>query len=298
MALIEHLEKLRHFYKLSQHRSINEAAELMGISQAGLSKSIAALEEILETQLFTRSNQGLTLTKEGDLVLRATKTIITEAETVETELRSLKAASIPKTLHIGMYDSIAVYFFGELKSYLNTIYRGLNIELTVDASGQLANLIHSREVDLAIGVNLETKKKVGDEFFLLFEDDYSFYVSPKIENYYTKAPLIIHPRATDLEGITIEETLSAAISKQGAHRAFNFETIKTLTVQGLGVGVLPTQVAKPLVQQRQLVAAQIPRTRSLFGRHNIGFLASEELLKSYREFAKDLYRLGQRWAKL
>jgi DNA-binding transcriptional LysR family regulator len=298
VSLVEHLEKLRHFYKLSQHRSINEAAEIMGLSQAGLSKSISALENILETPLFIRSNQGLTLTKEGDLVLCAAKAILMEAETVETQLRSLKAASIPKTLRIGMYDSIAVYFFSDLISYLNTIYRGLSIELTVDTSLNLANLIQSGAVDLAIGVNLEKKKKSGDEFFLLFEDDYSFYVSPKIESSFAKMPLIIHPRAADLSGVTVEEHLAAIISKHGAHRAFNFETIKTLTAQGLGIGVMPTQVAKPLMQQRQLVHVQVARTKLLFGRHNIGFLASRGLLRAYKEFANDLYRLGQRWAKL
>ena len=190
MALIEHLEKLRHLHKLSQYRSINEAAEIMGISQAGLSKSISVLEDHLGVQLFVRSNQGLALTKEGDLVLRAAKVIITEAEAVEARLRSLKAASIPKTLRIGMYDSIAVYFFKDLTTYLNTIYSGLQIELTVDTSDSLASRIRSGDVDLAIGVNLGTKKRPGDEFFRLFVDDYSFYVSPIIESSFADFPFV------------------------------------------------------------------------------------------------------------
>ena len=297
MALAEHLEKLRHFHKLSQHKSINEAAERMGISQAGLSKSISSLEDVLGIRLFSRSNQGLTLTKEGALVLRSAKTILAEAASVETQLRSLRAATIPGTLRIGMYDSIAVYFFGDLISFLNEIYRHLSITLTVDTSENLARLVRSGEVDLAIGVNLNGKAKSGDEFFLLFEDDYSFYASPRLESF-GKAPLIIHPLATDLEGRTVENYLNAILERQGVHRAFNFETIKTLTAQGQGVGVLPTQVARPLVEQRQLVPVQIPGAKSLFGRHQIGFLASKPFLKSYREFAEDIYRLGQRWAKI
>lgn len=296
MALMEHLEKLRHFYKLSQYRSINEAAELMGISQAGLSKSISALEAALDIPLFSRSNQGLTLTKEGELVLKSTKSIIEEAEMVERQLRSLKAASIPKILRIGMYDSIAVYFFSDLATYLNNIYQGLRIELVVDSSANLANRIQGGELDLTIGVNLEKKRK-GAEFFLLFEDDFSFYISSRAEKGPQGMPFIIHPLATDSSGKTIEEFIAPVASGRRIHRAYNFETIKTLTTQGLGIGVMPTQVARPLIEQRQLVATQEPRMKHLFGRHKIGFLASEALLRSYREFANDLYRLGQEWAK-
>lgn len=297
MALVEHLEKLRHFHKVSQFRSISEAAEATGISQAGLSKSIGALESVLGTALFTRSNQGLTLTKEGEMTLQASKKIISEASVLEANLRSLKTAIIPKKLKIGMYDSIAVYFFGDLVAYLNAIYQSVEIELTVDTSSNLSEAVKSGEVDLAIGVNLQGKKSGGNEFFLLFEDYYSFYVSQKIESSETALPLILHPNATDLDGVSTEKHLAGSIAKNGAHRVFNFETIKTLTVQGIGIGVLPTQVAKPLLQQKHLTAIQIPKMKHLFGRHNIGFLASEAFLKRHREFALDVYRLGERWSK-
>ena len=294
MALVEHLEKLRHFHKISQFRSINETAAATGLSQAGLSKSLAALEGILGVTLFVRSNSGLTLTKEGDLALRAAKSIISEAEGLESRLSAFKATVIPTTLRVGMYDSIAVYFFEELSSYLNIIYQGLKIELIVDTSGALASLLKRGDVELIIGVNLEGKKRQGDEFFFLFEDSYSFYLSTKIENDLS-LPLILHPLASDLAGVTMIDLVSALIERRGAHRVYNFETIKTLTVQGLGVGVLPTRVARPLVQQRQLKPVQISRAKSLFGKHNIGFLASEVFLRSHREFANDLYRLGEHW---
>lgn len=295
--LIEHLEKLRHFQRATQYRSISEAAEASGISQAGLSKSIAALESVLETQLFIRSPQGLILTKEGELALQVTKKILGEASSLEANLRSLKASKTPSRLRIGMYDSIAVYFFSDLAAYLSSVYQNLSIQLLVDTSTSLANAVKSGEIDMAIGVNLESKKNAKQDFFLLFEDQYSFYASAKKDGSKVDLPLLIHPQANDSDGTTIEEILSKIIARNGVHRIFNFETIKTLTLQGIGIGVLPTQVARPLVQQGQLQAVQIPKLKSTFGRHNIGFLASESLLQHHREFAQDVYRLGIRWSK-
>ena len=138
----------------------------------------------------------------------------------------------------------------------------------------------------------------GKSFFLLVSGSplYSFYVSTKVDDE-SKLPLLIHPLATDLEGHAVEDLLSRALARIRTHRIFNFETVKTLTMQGLGVGVLPTQVAKPLLQQNHLRSAQIAKTKHVFGAHSIGFLASETLLRDHREFAQDVYRLGVRWAK-
>lgn len=298
MALMEHLEKLRHFHKVAQHKSISEAAEGMGISQAGLSKSIAALEGVLGAALFLRSNQGLILTKEGELTLSAAKKILSEAYSLELNLRSLHAIKIPEKLRIGMYDSIAVYFFGDLISYLKTIYSGVQIELLVDTSANLVEAVKSDEVDLCIGVNFNARRVRKSEFFLLFEDSYSFYLSAKAETFNASAPLILHPNAKDMDGISTEEHLRPLIARNGAHQVFNFETLKTLTAQGLGIGVLPNQVAKPLLAQRQLNQVQMPGVKNSFGRHNIGFLAAERFLLRHRDFANDIFRLGERWAKL
>lgn len=297
MALVEHLEKLRHFYKVTNYRSINEAAKGTGLSQAGLSKSIASLELALDAPLFLRSRDGLVLTKEGESLLNATKKIIDEANQVETNIRSLSASEFPDKIRIGMYDSIAVYFFPDFASYIKIVYPKVEIELVVKGSESLSNLVETGEIDIAIGVNLDLKKSSKSEFFLLFDDHYSFYVSPKVESEQLRLPLIFYPGATGEKGSETPELLRKTLNRRVGHRVYNFETLKTLTSLGMGVGVLPSQVAKPLVQTSTLIAAKSFRIAQHFGRHSIGFLASAAFLVVHREFVQDIYRLGSRWAK-
>src|SRR5262249_45252914 len=140
---------------LSHYRSINEGAEAMGISQAGLSKSISTLESVLEIPLFTRSRTGLTLTKEGVLVLEVAKEVFKSVQNLEANLRSLKAGSTPEELRIGLYDSIAVYFFSDLSNYLASIYPKVKLSLLVDTSDRLFDAAASGEIDLAIGVGFD-----------------------------------------------------------------------------------------------------------------------------------------------
>lgn len=296
MSLVEHLEKLRHFAKLTNYRSINEGSQAMGISQAGLSKSIASLESVLDIKLFTRSNDGLVLTKEGQLVLETTQKILASATTLETNLRSLRASEIPEKITIGMYDSIAIYFFPDLAAYIKAIYPSVELDLVVDNSSNLAEMMAKGQLQFAIGANLQDFKGKS-EFFLLFEDHYSFYTAPKNADRLTDLPFIFHPKATDSQGKTTEENLSKIIKNRSTHQVFNFETIKTLTVLGMGIGVMPTQVAKPLVRSKQLVPVMIPRHPHLFGLHSIGFLISNSFLKAHNDFARDIHRLGERWSK-
>jgi DNA-binding transcriptional LysR family regulator len=298
MSLIEHLEKLRHFYKVTNYRSINEGAQAMGLSQAGLSKSIANLESVLETKLFVRSSDGLRMTNEGQLVLEATKKIVALTADLESNLRSMRAIDIPEKVTVGMYDSIAVYFFEDLRSYLKVIYPQVELELVVNTSSNLSLMTQSGDLDLAIGVGFNTQPISKTEFFLLFEDHFSFYQSAKMDlKDSTERSLIYHPDASDQNGVKISKHISALTKSRLSHRVYNFETIKMLTSNGVGIGVLPTQVARPLVQANNLVSVKLPRTPNLFGKHSIGFLASSRFLKSHRAFAQDIFRLGDRWSK-
>ena len=298
MALSEHLEKLRHFQRLANYRSLREGARAMGISQAGLSKSIAALEDVLGTQLFLRTRDGLVLTKEGKEVLTTSVNILQEAASLETRLRTLKVSKTPATLKIGMYDSIAVYFFSELEAYLAALYPEVDLRLMVDTSHELSRLVRQGELDIAIGVNLSRGQNETVTFVKLFDDYYSFYISNRHDIDQDNIPLLIHARADDHEGNTVESYLNSVLRKRRVHKVYNFETLKTLTQQGIGIGVLPTQVAKPLVKNGSLVSVQVPKAKHLFGPHDIGFLATSSFLKSHDAFAEDIYRLGDRWSKM
>ncbi len=297
MALTDHLEKLRHFQKATEHKSINECAKTTGMSQAGLSKSISNLEKELDVSLFMRSNSGLVLTKEGQLVLELTRNIFLRSHELEAKLRALKVSLVPDRFRIGMYDSIAVYFFPELMSYMNAIYKKVSLTLVVDSSQRLADYMERGSIDLTIGANLQDRFVVKNDFFPLFEDNYSFYVSTHLKNHQEDLPLLVHPLATDENNITIDTHLKKLLKKRESHFIYNFETLKMVTLQGFAIGVLPTQVAKPLVREGRLNAVSIPKIPHLFGRHKIGLLVSKTFSNRHHDFIEDIRRLGARWSR-
>lgn len=299
MALVEHLEKLRYFKRLVEFKSMTEAASAIGITQAGLSKSIASLESALDTKLFVRSADGLILTREGEITLEVANRIIKDVNGLENQLRNLKYPSSPKVFRIGMYDSIAVYFYSALSEHLKAIYPNVELLLTVAPSPELAGLIEKRLLDLAIGANLKSLRILNAESFHLFEDCYDVFVSTNKTISEIEKVLLIHPNAMASEGAKAGGSfLIGELRKLNAHHVFNFETIKLLTTQGHGYGVMPVRVARPMVMEGKLKLLRLTKKQRAFGVHEIGFLAEKGFQAKHREFTNDIFRLGKKWSEL
>jgi DNA-binding transcriptional LysR family regulator len=297
MALIEHLEKIRHFHKMTQNKSINETSKKTGYSQAGLSKSLHLLELELGCRLFKRSREGLSLTKEGIEVLEFSETLIDLTASLERKLRALNSVPAPKILRIGMYDSIAIYFGVELSEYLRQVYPQVKLEIIADTSSNLIEHLDKDSIDLAIGVNFHRQQEKKLKFFKLFEDNYSLYTTSKNLNETIENSIVAHSQATDENGSSTVELFRNEIKGKRVHQVSNFETLKQLTVSGLGVGILPTLVAKPLVQAGQIVPYEARNTKKSKGKHSIGILVRIEAMSSYGDFISDIVRRGADWIK-
>lgn len=295
MALAEHLEKLRYFHKVCAYPSIQAAAKAMGISQAGLSKSLQSLEEALNTKLFVRSVHGLTLTPQGKMLFETSKRILDDALLFDAKLNA-HSPSLPDVIKFGMYDSIAVYFYSNLASYFKSVYPTIEFTLNVERSSTLAQKLLNGELDVVLGVNLSSKKDVS-QYLHLWDDEYAFYLSNKLDENVDDLPIIFYPDATDSDGKPTEFHLKPLLQKRSQVRVYNFETIKSLATSGLGIAAMPTQVAKPLVRQGALRQIRIARMKQSFGLHSIGLLASKKLQEGHLHLVEDIHRLGRSWGR-
>ena len=70
------IDQMRNFIVISQHRSINKAAESLFISQQALNASINSMEKELGVSLLKRTNHGIQLTSDGEMVYNTFQQII------------------------------------------------------------------------------------------------------------------------------------------------------------------------------------------------------------------------------
>ncbi len=100
---MESLE-LRIFREVAHTQSISKAAEKMGYVQSNITAHIKKLESELNTTLLIRHNKGVTLTGEGEKLLRQADQIVSLLD--KTVKSFLKA---PKSLKIGATQTITGY---------------------------------------------------------------------------------------------------------------------------------------------------------------------------------------------
>lgn len=142
------IQQLRHFLAVARHGSMGQAAEVLNLSQPGLSRSIRALEDMLGLALFERKARGVALTDHGRLLLTRAEVIVNEHDRAIAEARS--AGSLRSgDVHLGMHD--VVHGIGALKA-INQFLEvnptiGLSIELAAGAA--LVDRVGRAELDIA-----------------------------------------------------------------------------------------------------------------------------------------------------
>ena len=83
------LEYLQSFYITVKYNSISKAAQILHMSQPGLSGQLKSLENELGAKLLVRSNKGVELTEEGEVVFNYAETLLSIQGNIKRDLSNL-----------------------------------------------------------------------------------------------------------------------------------------------------------------------------------------------------------------
>lgn len=142
------IQQLRHFLAVARHGSINQAAELLNLSQPGLSRSIRALEQVLGLALFERKARGVALTDHGRQLLNRAEVIVNEHDRALAEARS--AGSLRTgDVRLGLHDVLRG--IGAVTAMIGFLDDHPAVGLSIDlAAGlELVDKVASAELDIA-----------------------------------------------------------------------------------------------------------------------------------------------------
>jgi DNA-binding transcriptional LysR family regulator len=87
------LRQLKHLLAVLEHGSLSRAADALGISHQGLSKSIAGLEETLNVKLLVRGPRGVTASVYGEVLAEHARFIDGEAALAALAIASLRGGT-------------------------------------------------------------------------------------------------------------------------------------------------------------------------------------------------------------
>ncbi len=134
--------RLHQFYTLYQTGNLRKAAELLGISHSGLSKSMTTLEREISVTLFIQSGRGIAFTDQGHEL----------AQNIPHFLDGLDRLIAPcfshekQVLRIGSFEVFTTYF----AKLMGPLFDDYDLDFHELVPGKMEKALLNREIDLAI----------------------------------------------------------------------------------------------------------------------------------------------------
>lgn len=111
------------FVELAKRLNVTETAKALHMSQPTLSKHIASLEKSIHVNLFSRSSQGLQLTREGVELLAESYEIMEAQKRFDQKVKSLSSRPLPKLSIGGLTgEKLVIELLAHLISVLGETY--------------------------------------------------------------------------------------------------------------------------------------------------------------------------------
>jgi DNA-binding transcriptional LysR family regulator len=284
--LIAH-PQLPTFVAVAEQLNLSAAARKLGITQTGATQRIKSLEQSLGTTLFTRSRSGMRLTDEGRRLLR----YCTEVSTLEGEFFSgVRGARQTRAADLCIVGPMSLLAGRLVPRYAEIAHKWpeLNVRLVVDSNANRLNQLKRGTCDLAfvlpheVGLELDSKLVKPVEYLLLATARWKNRLLREILE--TEKLLAYH--AGDTTGLDYLRTfeLSHHVKRPPFCVSENVTLIRLLEA-GCGFGVLPREIAEPLIKTGTLLPLNQGRT------YRIPFALAWYPRKKMPDYFRDIVKL-------
>lgn len=210
------LTQLRYAITVANSNSLNEAARELFISQPSLSATIKELEEETGTQLFRRTNRGISVTTEGKEFLGYARQVVEQYELIE--LKYVAKENTKKKFSVSMqHYTFAVNAFVEMvKQFGMDEYEfAVHETKTYDVIEDVKNF----KSEIGILYINDFNKKVLTKLFREYELEFYDLLECKIYVYMWKGHPLAKKKEIALEELDAYPCLSF---EQGTYNSFYF----------------------------------------------------------------------------
>jgi len=243
------LRQIEYFVAVADQETFGAAAEALAVSQPGLSKQIAIMEDELGALLFERTSRRVTLTPLGRSLLQRGRRILLEVR----EFRALARGSVGlfgDRLSIGVLPSIGAYFMPIANRRLHNLYPDLRLVVQEGATAALLDQLREGKLDAVIATPTRDPAFEGVPLFsetlwicAASDDPLSSTTDPvSLEDLADRPLLSLGP---DFVLTSIVERLAERVGTfvSRDYRGASLDAVRQMAVMGAGVAVLPSLYA-------------------------------------------------------
>jgi DNA-binding transcriptional LysR family regulator len=164
------LRDIEYFTVLAEQGNIGRAADILGLSQPAISKSLRRLEDALQVKLFRRSHRGLELTAEGSVLLARTRDLRLSLQNVARELAELGEGRVTH-LRIGVGPSVTGELLAAAFGKLLQEAPRTTMQVIISDADELHPALHKGDIDLIVNI-MRPEAPEGFSYVPLYEEEF------------------------------------------------------------------------------------------------------------------------------
>ena len=282
--------------------SFTKTAEVLYITQSGVSHSVASLEDELEIKLIKTNKRTVSLTEAGEKVYAAAKDILANVDRLKEEISALKNLQVG-SLKIGCFQSVSVRILPGILKEFRRKYPGIEVSWFEGTDLEVTDWLLKGAVDLGFVVlpaeGLEFVELLEDKIFAVFNEKHPLRCRKSIGiKELAREPLLTFKGSSC--GMLVASNLMNSIRKKDEIKnieARNIGTIIEMVREGIGAAVIPNLAIplnysgicsvpiKPEIKRKIALAAQSLDNLSLSAKTFVEIAEKfVEKFKAMREF--------------
>ncbi|CAM4525078.1 DNA-binding transcriptional LysR family regulator [Paenibacillus endophyticus] len=168
------VESLRVFVAVTEQRHFSRAAELLNLSQPGVSQHIRNLENELGARLLHRSPKYVRLTEAGDILYQKAKKILNLYEEAKQDIHLLQN-EVTGLLQIGASFTIGEYVLPKCIAEFAAKYPLVNMQATIGNTEEIVQAVRANELDIGL---IEGQTSASDLVITPFMRDEMIIIAP------------------------------------------------------------------------------------------------------------------------
>ncbi len=141
------IKRLAHVIALAEEKNFGRAAARVHLSQPAFSRSVQAIEDHLDMQLFERGGAEVTLTAAGAFVVERARKLVTESRSVGRDI-SLYRNRLLGNVSIGFAPAAASLWLPALSTGLRQQFPSISCKFEIGHGAGLLDKLRSGEIEL------------------------------------------------------------------------------------------------------------------------------------------------------
>ena len=250
---------MKYIIKISEERSINQAAKKLFITQSALNQQLLKLEEELGVKLFTRSQRYMLLTEAGEIYVKNAREIIKIRDDTYSRIHDL-ADKIKGKLSVGLLPERGAAIFASIYPQFYSKYPDIKMIPTEQNVKEQLKCIERGDLDIGL-VTVREQHKEGNQFIHICKEEFVLVVprnhplAPLGAPYQSSYPIITLDKFMNdsflliYQGSTMRDVVDEFFAREGFTPNILLESLRcemlfAIAEQGLGCTIIPSCYTK------------------------------------------------------